>query len=89
MHKISKIVFFVASPFDKRDFKRFDIDILRSNGFEVFVYDFSPILNPRLHEVGVSEQSVYEKHFCFVNKLNFLRFSAMDLLYQDTERGLQ
>jgi hypothetical protein len=57
MHKIIKIVFFVASPFDKRDFKRFGIDLLRSNGFEVFVYDLSPIVFPKLYEVGVSEPS--------------------------------
>jgi hypothetical protein len=68
MHKISKIVIFVISPFDKRDFKRFGIDILRSNGFEVFVYDFSPIVYPRLYKVGVLEPSEYEKHFCFFNK---------------------
>jgi len=73
MHKISKIVIFVISPFNKRDFKRFGIDILRSNGFEVFVYDFSPIVYPRLYEIGVSEPSEYEKHFCFVNKCDAIK----------------
>ena len=73
MNKISKIVLFVISPFDKRDFKRFGIDILRSNGFEVLVYDFSPLVYHRLHEAGVSDQADYEKHYCFVTKFDAIK----------------
>ena len=73
MQKISKIVLFVASPFNERDFKRFGIDILRSNGFEVVVYDFSPLVYPKLYEVGVSDPIEYQKHFCFVNKSDAIK----------------
>jgi hypothetical protein len=73
MHKIRKIVIFVASPFNERDFKRFGVDILRSNGFEVLVYDFSPLVYPKLYELGVLDPAEYEKHFCFVNKYDAIR----------------
>lgn len=79
---ISKIVFFVASPFNERDFRRYGIDILRSNGFEVFVYDFSPLVHPKLYEVGVSDPIEYQKHFCFVNKCDAI--NAIRELGSDT-----
>ena len=71
---IRKIVFFVASPFNGRDFRRFGIEILRSNGFEVFVYDFSPLVYPKLYEAGVSDDPIeYQKHFCFVNECDAIK----------------
>jgi hypothetical protein len=73
MLMISKIVFFVVSPFNERDFKRYGIDILSSNGFEVLVYDFSPLVHPKLYEVGVSDPIEYQKHFCFVNKSDAIK----------------
>lgn len=50
---ITKVVFFVVSPFQNRDYYRFGIDILKSNGFEVEVYDLSPYVHPALYERGV------------------------------------
>ena len=73
MHKIRKIVLFVASPFNERDFKRFGVDILRSNGFEVLVYDFSLLVYPKLYELGVLDPADYEKHSCFVNKCDAIK----------------
>ncbi len=46
---IKKIIFFVSSPLSKRDYKRFGIEILRNNGFEVDVFDFTPMVNPLLY----------------------------------------
>ena len=73
MHKISKIVLFVPTPFNERDFKRFGVDILGRNGFEVFVYDFSPLVYPRMYEAGVLDPIKYEKHFLFVNKCDAIK----------------
>lgn len=45
MTSIKKIIFVVASPFNKRDNERFGIELLRENGFDVCVWDLSPFLN--------------------------------------------
>jgi hypothetical protein len=45
---IKKIVFFCGTPFTKRDYDRFGGTILKKNGFDVWFYDFSPILYPKL-----------------------------------------
>jgi hypothetical protein len=46
---IKKIVFFCGTPFTKRDYDRFGGEILKKNGFDVWFYDFSPILYPDLY----------------------------------------
>lgn len=40
---IKKILFLVISPFNKRDFKRFGIELLEKNGFKVEVWDLTNI----------------------------------------------
>ena len=65
---VNNIVFFVVAPFNNRDFKRFGIDVLRNNGFEVLVYDFSPVVYPKFYEAWAPDMAEYEKHFCFFNK---------------------
>ena len=45
---IKKIVVAVASPLTKRDFIRFGGEVLKDNGFDVWFYDFSPIVYPKL-----------------------------------------
>lgn len=45
---INKILFLVSDPFNRRDFKRFGIELLQKNDFEVEVWDLSNILNPAL-----------------------------------------
>lgn len=47
---IEKIVFFIFVPFNKRDEKRFGIETLLKNGFEVEVWDFTPLLRPHMHK---------------------------------------
>ncbi|MCX5677960.1 MAG: hypothetical protein NTY76_02510 [Candidatus Omnitrophica bacterium] len=49
MPKVKKIIFFVESPFCRRDYERFGVDIIRKNGFEVEAWDFTPFLHPDLH----------------------------------------
>ena len=44
MGKIRRIVFFLEEHFNERDYKRFGIEILERNGFEVEVWEFSSFL---------------------------------------------
>lgn len=41
---IKRIIFIVESPFNERDYDRFGVEILISNGFGVEIWDFTPIL---------------------------------------------
>src|SRR3989338_1911531 len=50
MAKVNKIVFFVLNNFNKRDYERFGIEILRKNGFVVEVWDFTPFLKPDIYK---------------------------------------
>lgn len=43
---VSRIVFLVEATFNKRDFHRFGIETLQSNGFGVQVWDLTKVLNP-------------------------------------------
>src|SRR5438045_4103016 len=47
---IKKIIFFMDSAFDQRDYERFGIDVMKTNGFEVEVWNFFPFLYPRAYE---------------------------------------
>jgi len=44
--KIMKVIYLVESLFCKRDYERFGIDIMKENGFQVEVWDFTPFLYP-------------------------------------------
>jgi len=44
-----KVIFFVEYPFGERDYRRFGIETLQENGFEVEVWDFTPVLFPATH----------------------------------------
>jgi len=48
--KITEIIFFIESPFNRRDYERFGIDLLKENGFQVRVWDFTPILYPEVYK---------------------------------------
>lgn len=41
---MGRIIFIVESIFNKRDYNRFGIDLFLNKGFEVVVWDFSPVL---------------------------------------------
>lgn len=43
-----KIIIFVESPFNKRDYKRFGVEILQRNGFEVEIWDLTQVFHPML-----------------------------------------
>lgn len=46
--KINKAIFFIDYSFNERDRKRFGIEILEENGFDVEVWDFTPLLRPEV-----------------------------------------
>ena len=54
---IKKVVVFNTTPLTKRDFIRFGGKVLKENGFDVWFYDFSPVVYPKLYE------SCTENHF--------------------------
>lgn len=63
---INKVVFFLISPLDQRDYKRFGAEIFKTNGFEVVFFDFSPFLYPLVYEkrdIKKGYQGDLEKHF--------------------------
>ena len=61
---IKKIVFFCSAPFIKQHYKRFGAEVLKSNGFEVIFYDFSPIVFPPLHKGSTfRSRPVIENYF--------------------------
>ena len=65
---IKKIVFFSFSPIVKHlHYKRFGVEILKDNGFEVWIYDFSTIVFPALHNNVIHriEKIVSEDYFLF------------------------
>ena len=63
---VKKIVFFCFAPVLKQHYKRFGVEILESNGFEVWFYDFSPIVLPELHKaLKFLTQPVIENYFLF------------------------
>jgi len=47
---IRRILFLVNFPFSKRDFRRFGIELLMQNGFEVEVWDLTNILYPEVRK---------------------------------------
>ena len=68
---IKKIVFFSFSPIVKKlHYKRFGVEILKENGFEVWIYDFSPIVFPALHNNVIHriEKITSEDYFLFYDE---------------------
>lgn len=51
-NRIDKVIFLIDISFTARNYHRFGIDILLKNGFEVHIVDFTPLINPKLHEVA-------------------------------------
>ena len=55
---VSRVCFLVEVPFTERDHKRFGVEILEANGFEVEIWDLTPFLNPAyVGRFGVTDSS--------------------------------
>jgi len=69
MSKITKIIYFIESPFNQRDYERFGIEVFLRDGFEVFVWDFTPFLHTEVYrKVKVPDPINYEHHRQFLTK---------------------
>ena len=63
---ISKVIYFVESKFNERDFNRFGIKTLEENGFDVEVWEFTPFLHAEHYEtIQVPDPIYYKKHHVF------------------------
>ena len=47
---MTRVIFFIESPFTERDYSRYGIEILQKNGFNVEVWDFAPVLHPKVYQ---------------------------------------
>lgn len=66
---ITKVAFFTDTPFNLRDYERYGIGLLRDNGFEVEIWDFTPALNEQLHRrVQGNEATAFHNYFLFESK---------------------
>lgn len=73
-NSISKIVFIIWTPFNQRDHDRFGIDLLRKNGFDVEVFDFTPFLNPDgFSKCTVFDNIDFSNHCIFHSKREALK----------------
>ena len=50
MSRKNKIHFITSSIFNRRDYHRFGLDILLNRGYEVMVWDLSPLLRPKYYK---------------------------------------
>lgn len=66
-NNINKIIFFVLKPFNQRDYSRFGIETLKKYGFEVEVWDFTSVINPKI-DVKTPPDQIKDKYFRFNNK---------------------
>ena len=67
--KIKKIIILLETPFNKRDYDRFGVDIFHDNGFDVEVWEITPITRPKAHQlVKVPDPVSYEKYRPFFFK---------------------
>jgi hypothetical protein len=64
-----RIIFIVESTFNKRDFKRFGVEILMGRGFCVEIWDFTPFLNSNYYRnYTVPDQINFSSHRTFNTK---------------------
>ena len=58
MHGIRTIIFILEAEFTPRDYDRFGVETLRSHGFQVKVWDISPVIHPEVHHPDSSSGSL-------------------------------
>lgn len=89
---MTKIIYFVESPFNERDYSRYGIEILQKNGFVIEVWDFTPLLYPLLHSHvrvpdpincdGYRQFSTREEALAAISELTHLCFVVCMLVYR-------
>jgi hypothetical protein len=64
---IKRIIYFITSPFNGRDYERYGVEIIRKNGFIVEVWDFSPFLSSEhSQEPSDSSRDIFEGYRTFL-----------------------
>lgn len=43
---VNRVIFLLNSTFNRRDYHRYGFDIIRSRGYEIEIWDFTPVLKP-------------------------------------------
>jgi hypothetical protein len=69
--RIKKIIYLVSSPFSRRDHDRFGVDIVKNNGFDVEVWDLTPIIDKETYKATkVPDPVNYKQANCrlFLNR---------------------
>ena len=73
---VKKILFFVEATFNQRDYKRFGFEQLKSRGFEVHVWDFTPLLRSKVfHNYSPRDAKKYKYHEIIADKSDFNKLS--------------
>jgi hypothetical protein len=83
--RIKRIIYFIESPFCRRDFERFGIGIIKDNGFCVEIWDFTPFISPKTYNtIKVPDPIDYQKNNCriFMEKTEVIQ--EIKNLKQDT-----
>lgn len=76
---IKKIIFLYDNLFCKRDYDRFGIEILEANGFEVLVWELTPIINPNIYNnIAVPDPIEYKGYNVF-SKFSDIRKAILSL----------
>jgi hypothetical protein len=66
---INKIIYFLETPFNKRDYERFGIKEMTENGFEVEVWDFAPFVYPAgYNKITVPDKIEYDNYRIFLSQ---------------------
>jgi len=76
---IKNLLFIVISPFNKRDYDRFGIKLLKQNGFKVIVWDLTPLARPKLSSnykppdpIEIPDYSIFKNKTLFLSKIKNL-----------------
>ncbi len=64
---IKRILFFIESPFNKRDYNRFGVEILKKNGFQVDIWDLTLIFHPAAYNRVLPPDPIEYKHQKILN----------------------
>jgi len=69
---MNKFIHLVSSPFSKRDYDRYGIDILQKDGFDVEVWNVGKLINKDAYEKNSHLSGKYEIEIVFDTKNEFL-----------------
>jgi len=81
---LQKIIIFVESIFNKRDYHRYGLDIIIDNGFHVEVWDYSPLLRPKYFNNYSPPDPVNFKGYYLINNKDDAEKMLLKLSSYDT-----